>query len=183
MSFESLLNRLSKRFAKELFVRFKKIQAINPSESFYGIATCHEGDSYSCYLAAHSEESIRRELESRAVPGKPLSEMRTDRYWVPEWEFEDNDAFVIRLHQKVWKAAEREKVDYEVSGRKVFDAYVSGLRLFEANGGLKQFNRDQFILIPWVHDPGDENKWVLQAVDELNPQSVSDTFAAEYGYA
>lgn len=184
MSFESLISQLPQAFADELATRFGALQAAHPSETFYGIATCHESDSCSCYLAAHSEEAIRRELEERsAASGTPVDQLSSDRYWVPEWEFEDSDSFVSTLHEQIWLAAEMEGLEYDVTKRRVFDAYVAGLKLFESRGGIDAFNREQFILIPWVHDPGDENTWVLHAVSELNPKSVSDAFAENYGYA
>ncbi len=78
---------------------------------------------------------------------------------------------------------ESEGMDYYAERRRVYDAYVEGLRRFEVNGGISNYDRERFLLVPWVHDPGDENVWVLQAVEHLNPKRVSDLFAAEYGYA
>ncbi len=182
MSFESLIARLPEAFAKELSERFATLKASNPSETFYGIATCHECDTCSCYLTARTEEAIQRELEERAGGG-PVSGLSFDRYWVPEWEYANDKAFTNELHDQIWSASEAEGLDYVNTKRQVFDAYVSGLRLFEANGGLHEFTRDKFILIPWFHDPGDENVWVLQAVSDLNPKAVSDAFAEEYAYA
>ena len=65
----------------------------------------------------------------------------------------------------------------------MFDAYVEGLRLFEANGGLAGLDRGGFILVPWVNDPDAEGPWVAEAVDRLNPSPVASAFRSEYGYA
>ena len=184
MSFDTLITELPPAFAAELAARLSALEAEHPNETFYGIATCHESDTCSCYLAARSEEAIARELEQRsATSGVPVEELSYDRYWVPEWEFEDSSAFVMSLHDQIWEAADKQGIDYFVAKRSVFDAYVTGLKLFESQGGIKKYDREKFILIPWVHDPGDENTWVLEAVQELNPASVSADFAENYGYA
>ena len=181
---DAMLKQLSLAVAAEVDLRFRELQQSHPGETFYGIATCHETDTFSCYLAAQSREAVERELETRSArSGTPIDQLSRNLYFVPSWAYADDRALVLRLHRQVWEVAEGAGEPWRQICRRVFDAYVEGLRLFEANGGLAGFDREGFILVPWVNDPDEEGKWVAEAVDRLNPSSVATAFRREYGYA
>ena len=184
MTLQALLTKLSTEFAVELDARFRRLRELHPTETFYGIATCHETDTFSCYVSAHSREAIRRELDSRSSQsGTPVDQLRSDLYFIPSWEFGDDKAFAFALHRQIWTIAEESGENWQLTCKRVFDAYVEGLRLFDTNGGLSDFDRNQFALIPWVNDPGDEGAWVVEAVEKLNPPEVASGFRREYGHA
>jgi hypothetical protein len=184
MTLQSLLTKLSSEFAIELDARFRRLRDLHPTETFYGIATCHETDTFSCYFSAHSREAIQRELHSRSSQsGTPVDQLSSSLYFIPSWEFGDDKAFAFALHQRIWTISEESGEDWRLTCKKVFDAYVEGLRLFETHGGLSDFDRNEFALIPWVNDPDDEGTWVVEAVEKLNPSGIANGFRREYGYA
>ncbi len=105
MTFAVLLEQLPDAFAAALSRSFVSLVASNTNETIYGLATCHETDTYSCYLAAHSEEAIARELQQRSsASGTPVSDLSADRFWVPDWQFTDESGLIDELHSKMWSA-------------------------------------------------------------------------------
>ena len=99
---DSMLRRLSLAVAAEIDARFRRLRQSHPAETFYGIATCHETDTLSCYLAAHSREAVDRELETRSArSGTPVEELSRSLYFVPSWAYADDRTLVPDLHGQV----------------------------------------------------------------------------------
>ena len=184
---ESMALRVTELLAASLAANFASIRELHPDEHFYGIALGLDNDWFSFQFIANSHEVIEREVLERARRcGVPVDKLeRTSLLWVPGWEYcvrgTDDAGWA---HDSLWNecyGGGKGPFEYDAVKMRVWRAVVEAFHKFVENGGLNGYDRNDFVLIPWIHDP-DRPDLVMSAAAELNTPSMGARFLAQYSY-
>jgi len=162
---------------------FTTVRSKHPGETFYAFALCPDVDVVSFFLAANSEEGLRRTAEQRASKKYPLEvQLSSIRWDVGAWDFGDlgNSSGLKAANEMIHSAqnngVHESKEAFDHNRTKILATFVEALKDLDSEGFFgKGIARENVTVIIQMGDTGPFEG--LELTKQLNPAASYERYA------
>lgn len=181
---ESRFDQLRRDMAAAARISFAAYREQHPDEDFFAFGLFTGNEVVGAVAAANTEQYIQRAIQESAEGAYDIPEMGQMRYCPMEWaycgaegEAKEQWSRILEMQYKLRLTGNLLVQAYQ---EKALETMILALGDLDAEGFFGTgAERERVILVIWVAESDDTEKWWIRSAKELNPQAVYERFLSE----